>query len=38
MVPMRPDLMALFEKDELKKYFTDEELADVPAAAEEVSV
>jgi succinate dehydrogenase / fumarate reductase flavoprotein subunit len=38
MVPMRPDLIALFEKDELKKYFTDEELADVPAAAEEVSV
>jgi Succinate dehydrogenase/fumarate reductase, flavoprotein subunit len=29
MPPMRPDLMALFEKDELKKYFTDEELADL---------
>jgi succinate dehydrogenase / fumarate reductase flavoprotein subunit len=24
--PMRPDLMALFERDELKKYLTDEEL------------
>ena len=30
MPPMRPDLLALFEKDELKKYFTDEEIADVP--------
>jgi succinate dehydrogenase / fumarate reductase flavoprotein subunit len=31
---MRPDLLALFEKDELKKYYTDEEIADV---AEEVA-
>jgi succinate dehydrogenase / fumarate reductase flavoprotein subunit len=29
MPPMRPDLLALFKKDELKKYFTDEEIADV---------
>src|SRR4051794_29391244 len=29
MAPMRPDLLALFKKDELKKYFTDEEIADV---------
>jgi succinate dehydrogenase / fumarate reductase flavoprotein subunit len=35
MPPMRPDLLALFKKDELKKYFTDEELADLP---EEVAV
>jgi succinate dehydrogenase / fumarate reductase, flavoprotein subunit len=34
MPPMRPDLLALFKRDELTKYFTDEELADVP---EEVS-
>jgi succinate dehydrogenase / fumarate reductase flavoprotein subunit len=32
MQPMRPDLLALFGKEELKKYFTDEELADVPDA------
>ncbi|HEU5005828.1 MAG TPA: fumarate reductase/succinate dehydrogenase flavoprotein subunit [Jatrophihabitantaceae bacterium] len=30
MIPMRADLLALFGKDELKKYFTDEELVDVP--------
>jgi succinate dehydrogenase / fumarate reductase flavoprotein subunit len=29
MPPMRPDLLALFKKDELKKYFTDEEIAGV---------
>jgi succinate dehydrogenase / fumarate reductase flavoprotein subunit len=29
MPPMRPDLLALFEKDELTKYFTDEELTEV---------
>jgi succinate dehydrogenase / fumarate reductase flavoprotein subunit len=27
---MRPDLLGLFKKDELKKYYTDEEIADVP--------
>jgi succinate dehydrogenase / fumarate reductase flavoprotein subunit len=30
MAPMRPDLLGLFTKDELKKYYTDEELVDVP--------
>jgi succinate dehydrogenase / fumarate reductase, flavoprotein subunit len=30
--PMRPDLLALFDRDELKKYLTDEELP-VPSAA-----
>jgi succinate dehydrogenase / fumarate reductase flavoprotein subunit len=29
MPPMRPDLLNLFKKDELKKYYTDEEIADV---------
>ncbi|MGH8961101.1 MAG: fumarate reductase/succinate dehydrogenase flavoprotein subunit [Jatrophihabitantaceae bacterium] len=29
MQPMRADLLGLFEKDELKKYFTDEEIAEV---------
>lgn len=29
-VPMRPDLLELFEIDELEKYYTDEELADHP--------
>jgi succinate dehydrogenase / fumarate reductase flavoprotein subunit len=29
MPPMRPDLLALFKKDELKKYFTDDEVAGV---------
>ncbi len=36
MTPMRPDLMALFDRDELAKYYTDEELpAAEPAKAEE---
>jgi succinate dehydrogenase / fumarate reductase flavoprotein subunit len=30
IAPMRGDLLALFKKDELRKYFTDEEIADVP--------
>jgi succinate dehydrogenase / fumarate reductase, flavoprotein subunit len=30
MIPMRPDLLALFKKDELKKYYTEPEIADVP--------
>jgi succinate dehydrogenase / fumarate reductase flavoprotein subunit len=30
---MRPDLLALFERSELKKYLTEEELAELPAAA-----
>ncbi|MBO0802855.1 MAG: fumarate reductase/succinate dehydrogenase flavoprotein subunit [Nocardiopsaceae bacterium] len=30
--PIRPDLLALFERSELKKYMTDEELADLPAS------
>ncbi|MFL5384775.1 MAG: FAD-binding protein, partial [Longimicrobiaceae bacterium] len=29
--PLRPDLMALFERSELGKYMTDEELAELPA-------
>jgi succinate dehydrogenase / fumarate reductase flavoprotein subunit len=29
MPPMRADLLELFKKDELKKYYTDEEIADV---------
>jgi len=29
-VPMRPDLLELFEVSELEKYFTEEELADHP--------
>jgi succinate dehydrogenase / fumarate reductase, flavoprotein subunit len=36
MTPMRPDLLALFDRDELKKYLTDEELpapSAEPAAA-----
>jgi succinate dehydrogenase / fumarate reductase flavoprotein subunit len=33
MPPMRPDLLALFKRDELKKYYTDEELADLPEEA-----
>jgi succinate dehydrogenase / fumarate reductase flavoprotein subunit len=33
MAPMREDLLELFGKDELKKYFTDEEIADVPEEA-----
>jgi succinate dehydrogenase / fumarate reductase, flavoprotein subunit len=27
--PMRPDLLSLFTKDELQKYFTEEELVDI---------
>jgi len=36
MDPMRADLMALFERDELAKYYTEEELPDarVPQAEE----
>jgi succinate dehydrogenase flavoprotein subunit len=42
MAPMRPDLLALFDRDELAKYYTDEELppaavgepADAPAGEE----
>jgi succinate dehydrogenase / fumarate reductase, flavoprotein subunit len=30
---MRPDLLALFDKSELKKYMTADELADLPASA-----
>ncbi|MGH3261178.1 MAG: FAD-binding protein, partial [Trebonia sp.] len=33
MVPMRADLLALFERDELSKYLTDEELAALPEEA-----
>jgi succinate dehydrogenase / fumarate reductase flavoprotein subunit len=29
MQPMRPDLLALFKKDELQKYYTDEEIVDI---------
>jgi succinate dehydrogenase / fumarate reductase, flavoprotein subunit len=32
MVPMRKDLLALFDRDELKKYLTDDEL---PPATQE---
>jgi succinate dehydrogenase / fumarate reductase flavoprotein subunit len=35
MVPMRPDLLELFEVSELKKYMTEEELAGLPAGAAE---
>jgi succinate dehydrogenase / fumarate reductase flavoprotein subunit len=31
MTPMRPDLLALFDRDELKKYLTDDELPAPPA-------
>jgi succinate dehydrogenase / fumarate reductase flavoprotein subunit len=34
MPPMRPELLALFKTDELKKYFTDEELAGVMEEAQ----
>jgi succinate dehydrogenase / fumarate reductase flavoprotein subunit len=30
---IRPDLLALFDKSELKKYMTEEELAGLPASA-----
>jgi succinate dehydrogenase / fumarate reductase flavoprotein subunit len=33
MPPMRPDLLALFPPDELGKYYTDEELVDLPEVA-----
>ncbi len=33
MTPIRPDLLKLFDKSELKKYFTAEEIADVPEEA-----
>jgi succinate dehydrogenase / fumarate reductase, flavoprotein subunit len=33
MVPMRADLLALFERDELSKYLTDEELTALPQEA-----
>jgi len=32
---IRPDLLALFEKSELKKYLTEEELADLPEQSQE---
>ncbi|MDP9091651.1 MAG: fumarate reductase/succinate dehydrogenase flavoprotein subunit [Actinomycetota bacterium] len=35
MTPMREDLITLFQRDELSKYLTDEELAAVPSTAEE---
>ena len=31
--PMRPDLLALFDVGELKKYMTEDELAAIPAPA-----
>jgi succinate dehydrogenase / fumarate reductase flavoprotein subunit len=33
MPAMRPDLLGLFDKAELKKYYTEEEIADVPEGA-----
>jgi succinate dehydrogenase / fumarate reductase flavoprotein subunit len=33
LIPMRPDLLELFDRDELKKYLTDEELSAEPASA-----
>jgi succinate dehydrogenase / fumarate reductase flavoprotein subunit len=33
--PMREDLLAMFDRDELKKYMTEEELAGLPAAPKE---
>jgi succinate dehydrogenase / fumarate reductase flavoprotein subunit len=35
MTPMREDLITLFQRDELSKYMTDEELTAVPSTAEE---
>jgi len=35
MIPMREDLLALFERSELKKYMTEDELPPEPAAQEE---
>jgi succinate dehydrogenase / fumarate reductase, flavoprotein subunit len=37
MIPMREDLLELFERSELKKYMTSEELPPEPAAQEEKS-
>jgi succinate dehydrogenase / fumarate reductase, flavoprotein subunit len=37
MQPMRADLLALFDRAELEKYYTEEELPPVPAAAEETA-
>jgi succinate dehydrogenase / fumarate reductase, flavoprotein subunit len=37
ILAMRPDLLALFDVAELKKYMTDEELADLPGADESVT-
>jgi succinate dehydrogenase / fumarate reductase flavoprotein subunit len=37
MVPMRPDLLELFDVSELHKYMTDEELAGLPGADAEVA-
>ncbi|MGI8417791.1 MAG: fumarate reductase/succinate dehydrogenase flavoprotein subunit, partial [Nakamurella sp.] len=34
MVPMREDLLALFKRDELAKYLTDDELAKLPERSE----
>jgi succinate dehydrogenase flavoprotein subunit len=37
MPVIRPDLLGLFERGELKKYMTEEELTDLPAPAESAS-
>jgi succinate dehydrogenase / fumarate reductase, flavoprotein subunit len=37
MVPMRTELLELFDVGELKKYMTEEELAGLPGAAEPVT-
>ena len=37
LATIRPDLLALFEKSELKKYFTAEELTALPESADEVT-
>jgi succinate dehydrogenase / fumarate reductase, flavoprotein subunit len=34
IVPMREDLLELFERSELKKYMTDDELTGLPAESE----
>jgi succinate dehydrogenase / fumarate reductase flavoprotein subunit len=34
LIPMREDLLSLFERSELKKYMTDEELTGLPAESE----
>ncbi len=36
MPPMRPDLLALFKKDELQKYYTDDEIVDIQEEVAEV--